>query len=387
MNAMRLTRRAALLGLGSAVALGGASLALAAAPTDRRLVVVLLRGGMDGLAVVVPHGERDLATWRAGLVPAGLLDLGGFWGLHPALPGLHRMYQQGDLLAVQAIASPDRSRSHFAAQDTLELGGHGIASGWLNRAAGLVPAHGGGEVALAVGAGTPLLLRGPAPVGSFLPQGAQHPPPDYYAAVLALNRADPVTGPPLARALAERGFTEAVLAGAALPTNRGAFPVLAEAAGRLLAAPDGPRIAALELGGWDTHVNQAPRLAAALAPLDAGLTALRTGLDAAWARTVVLVVTEFGRTVRMNGSRGTDHGTATVALLLGGAVAGGRVAGAWPGLAAARLFEKRDLQPTTDVRALAKGVLAQHLGLDTGALARVFPDSAAARPMAGLLRA
>jgi uncharacterized protein (DUF1501 family) len=381
---MRLTRRAALLGLGSAMALGRASLALAAAPTERRFVVVLLRGGMDGLAVVVPRGDRDLAGWRAPLVAEGLLDLGPFWGLHPALPGLHRMYAAGEALAVQAVASPDRSRSHFAAQDTLELGtgGHGIADGWLNRAAAAVPAP-----ALAVGAGIPLLLRGPARVDDFLPEGRGHPPPDYFAAVLALNRDDAVTGAAMARALQARGFSAAVLAGSAVPPNAGAFPTLAAAAGRLLAAPDGPRIAALELGGWDTHVRQAPRLAAALRPLDDGLVALRQGLGAAWGRTVVLVVTEFGRTVRVNGSQGTDHGTATVAFVLGGGVAGGRVAGTWPGLAEGRLFERRDLQPTTDVRSVAKGLLAAHCGLDAAALARVFPGSGTVGAAGGLLRA
>lgn len=381
---MPLTRRGALLGLAGAVALGPAALALAAAPTERRFVVVLLRGGMDGLAVVVPHGEASLASWRAALVPEGLLDLGGFFGLHPSLAGLHRCYAAGEALAVQAVASPDRSRSHFAAQDTLELGlgGHGIVSGWLNRAAGALR-----RPALAMGAGTPLLLRGPAPVGSFQPEGRLHPPPDYYASVLALYRRDPRIGPKLARALAERGFTEAVLAGAALPPHGHAFATLATAAGRLLAAASGPRIAALELGGWDTHVNQARRLAATLKVLDEGLLALRQNLGEAWRQTVVLVVTEFGRTVRVNGSLGTDHGTATVAFVLGGAVAGGRVAGDWPGLAPARLFENRDLRPTTDVRAIAKGLLAQHLGLDAAALARVFPASAAAAPMRRLLRA
>lgn len=384
---MKLTRRGVLLGLGAAMTLGGASLALAGAPTEQRFVVVLLRGGLDGLAVVIPHGDRDLLGWRAGLVPDGLLDLGTFWGLHPALPELHQIYGRGEMLAVQAVATGDRSRSHFAAQDALELGaaGHGIAGGWLNRVAAALRAP-----ALAVGPGVPLLLRGTAPVNSFLLQGLQgahHPPPDYYAAVLALHRHDALTGPPIARALDERGFDAAVLAGTELPRDQGAFAILAAAAGRLLAAPEGPRIAALELGGWDTHVNQPARLTTALKPLDTGLAALRDGLGPAWRQTVVLVVTEFGRTVRMNGSKGTDHGTATLAFVLGGTVAGGRVTGVWPGLAASRLFENRDLCPTADVRSIAKGLLAQHLGLGSAALARVFPDSTAAQPMAGLLRA
>jgi uncharacterized protein (DUF1501 family) len=391
---MRLTRRAALLGLGSAVALGGASLAFAAAPTERRLVVVILRGALDGLGAVPPYGDPSLAVWRAKLVPPGvgqpngMLDLGGFYGLHPALGGMHDMYAAGELLIVHAVAGPDRSRSHFAAQDSLELGGPaGITSGWLNRAAGLVPKPGGGgEPALAVGSGTPLLLRGPTPVGSFLPQGPHHPPPDFYQTVLALNRHDPVTGPALARALAERGITDAAMAGGDAALRNGAFPSLAAAAGRLLAAPDGPRIAALEVGGWDTHTNQDNRLAGPLKTLDDGMTALKTALGPAWRETAVLVVTEFGRTVRVNGSQGTDHGTATVAFLLGGAIAGGRVQADWPGLAEGRLFEDRDLRPTEDVRALAKGVLAQHLGLDRAALAAVFPDSTQVAAAAGLIR-
>ncbi len=390
----RLTRRSALLGLATAVTLGRASLALGAAPTDRRLVVVILRGALDGLAAVVPYGDRDLAAWRAPLLPPavgqpnGLLDLGGYFGLHPALPGLHDIYASGALLPIHAVASSDRSRSHFQAQDSLELGStQPISSGWLNRVAALVPARGASESALAVTSTMPLLLRGPTPVGSWLPPMAQRPEPDFYAQLAALHAHDAITGPAIAVGLRERGFTEAVLSGMAQPPNRMAFPALCAAAGKLLAAPDGPRLAALEAEGWDTHANQAGRLTAALKPLDAGLVALKDGLGDTWAQTVVLVVTEFGRTVRMNGSLGTDHGTGTVAFVLGGGVAGGRVAGNWPGLAQARLFENRDLQPTADIRSVAKGLLAAHLGLDMPALEKVFPGSSLAPPMRGLLRA
>ena len=394
MTRMLLTRRAALLGLASAVTFGRASLALGAATTDRRFVVVILRGAMDGLAAVVPYGDPDLAAWRAPLLPpapdqsGGLLDLGGFFGLHPALPGLHGLYAQGDMLAVHAVAGSDRSRSHFKAQDALEFGtAQPITSGWLNRVAGLLPGHARGEAALAVAAVTPLLLRGPTPVGSWLPPFAQHPAPDFYAQLAAMHMGDPTTGPAIAIGLRERGFTQAVLAGMAQPPNRMAFPALCAAAGRLLAAEDGPRLAALEAEGWDTHAHQAPRLTAALKSLDDGLVALKAGLGEAWRQTAVLVVTEFGRTVRVNGSGGTDHGTGTAAFVLGGGVAGGRVAGDWPGLSQARLFENRDLQPTADVRSVAKGVLAQHLGLDAAALETVFPGGSPAPPMRGLLRA
>jgi uncharacterized protein (DUF1501 family) len=390
--APRLTRRAALLGLSAAFTLGRASLALAAAATDRRFVVVILRGALDGMAAVVPYGDKDLATWRAEIVPPapgqpnGLLDLGGFYGLHPALSGLHGMYKANELAPVHAVAGAYRSRSHFEAQDYMEFGAEQrMTSGWLNRVAAALPA-GGSENALAVGASVPVLLRGPTQVGTWLPQGGGHPEPDLYARIAALNAHDAVTGAAIANGLKERGFSAGVLAGTDQSGNRNAFPALAAAAGRLLAAKDGPRLAALEIGGWDTHTAQPGRLGGPLKQLDDGLVALKAGLGDAWSKTVVLTMTEFGRTVRNNGTKGTDHGTGTVAFVLGGDVAGGRVRANWPGLAQDRLFENRDLQPTADLRAVAKGLLKQHLGLTDAVLAKVFPDSAQATPMHGLIR-
>jgi uncharacterized protein (DUF1501 family) len=387
-----LTRRSALLGLTSAFTLGRASLALAAAATDRRFVVVILRGALDGMAAVVPYGDKDLATWRAEILPPGpgqpngLLDLGGFYGLHPALAGLHGLYQANELVPVHAVAGAYRSRSHFEAQDYMEFGAEQrMTSGWLNRVAAALPV-GGVEAAMAVGASVPLLLRGPTQVGTWLPQGAGHPEPDLYARIAALNQHDAVTGPAIASGLKERGFSAGVLAGAEGTGNRNAFPALAAAAGRLLAAKDGPRLAALEIGGWDTHTAQAGRLNGPLQQLDAGLVALKAGLGDAWSKTVVLTMTEFGRTVRSNGTKGTDHGTGTVAFVLGGGIAGGRVQANWPGLAQDRLFENRDLQPTADLRSVAKGLLGQHLGLSDAVLARVFPGSEQAGPMKGLMR-
>lgn len=396
---MQITRRAALLGLTSAVSLGQASLALAAGAGGQRFVVVILRGALDGLSAVVPYGDPALVGWRPELVPpspgtaGGLRDLGGFYGLHPALASLHAMYRSGELLAIHAVAGPYRSRSHFEAQDMLESGAdHRMTSGWLNRAVGSLAAAERGRSpagpAIAVGAAMPLLLRGPAAVGSWAPSAFAEPSADLYARVAALARDDRLLGPAFAEGLRERGFTDAI-AGATVisPGRRGAFPALAGVAGRMLAAADGPRIAALELGGWDTHAGQVRRLDAALGQLDRGLAALREGLGEAWRRTAVLVVTEFGRTVRMNGTKGTDHGTGTAAFVLGGAVAGGKVRADWPGLARSRLLEDRDLRPTADIRSVAKGLLAEHLGLSAAALARAFPDSAAAPPMRGLIRA
>ena len=403
---MPLTRRTALLGLSAAWSLGPVSLALAdpmpgarAAPgaRDPRFVVVILRGALDGLSAVVPYGDRDLAGWRQPLLPAGpgqpdgLLDLGGFYGLHPALAGFHGLYQAGELLPVHAVSAGYRSRSHFEAQDYLESGAdHRLTSGWLNRVVGALPVRRDqpeGD-ALAVGLSMPLLLRGPAHVGAYAPEATQGPSPDLYARVAALNAGDRLTGPAIAQGLAARGFSaQALGAGAPGPTGgAGAFPSLARAAGRLLAAPDGPRIAALEIGGWDTHAGQKRRLDGPLSQLDSGVMALRDGLGDGWRDTVVLVMTEFGRTVRVNGTGGTDHGTGTVAFLAGGAVRGGRVGGTWPGLAQARLLEDRDLAPTTDLRGLAKGVLRSHLGIRQAALDGIFPGSGSAGEVGGLLR-
>jgi uncharacterized protein (DUF1501 family) len=392
-----LTRRGALLGLAAAFSLGGSSLALAAAPSDRRFVVIILRGALDGMAAVVPYGDPDLVRWRPDLLPpppgsdGGLRDLGGFWGLHPALGGLHDLYKANQLLPIHAVAGAWRTRSHFDAQDFLECGAdHRMTSGWLNRVVQAIPpgAAAAGS-AIAVSVGVPLLLRGPATVGAWAPQNFGTPAPDLYARVAALHAQDSVTGRAITEGLRERGFTAAALSGTP-PIDAGrrnAFPNLAAAAGRLLAAPDGPRIAALEIGGWDTHADQKGRLKAPLEQLDQGISALRAGLADAWGSTVVLVMTEFGRTVRMNGTRGTDHGTGTVAFVAGGAVAGGRVGGAWPGLAQDRLLENRDLMPTTDLRAVAKSLLAQHYRLAPTALANIFPGSDAVHPMPHLLHA
>jgi uncharacterized protein (DUF1501 family) len=393
---MPLSRRTTLLGLATSASLGRASLALAQAPGDKRLIVVILRGALDGMAAVVPYGDPDLAGLRGEIVPPepgqanGLLDLGGFFGLHPALTGLHAMYKANEALAVHAVASAYRVRSHFEAQDYLESGtDHRMTSGWLNRAVAALPPDGARRVegdALAIGVSVPLLLRGSAQVANWAPHGFSQPAPDLYATIAALNQHDPVTGPAIAEGLRARGFSASVMGGEQEQQEKYAFPALAHAAGTLLRAPDGPRIAALEIGGWDTHTAQVNRLTGPLKQLDAGLVALRTALGPAWAHTAVLVMTEFGRTARLNGTKGTDHGTGTVAFVLGGAVAGGQIKATWPGLGSGQLFENRDLAPTTDLRAVAKGMLAFHMGLDAGALGLVFPDSDSVGAMPELIR-
>lgn len=387
-----LTRRQSLLGLTAAWSMGGASLALADAPTQKRLVVVLLRGALDGMAAVQPYGDPDLSRLRPNLVlpepghPGGTLDLGGFYGLHPALAGLHLMFKAGHLLPVHAVAGPYRSRSHFDAQDYLESGAEQrLASGWLNRAVAAMPAR-RPNTALAVGVNVPLVLRGPANAGTYAPTSDLPLAPDLYARIAELSHDDALVGPAIAEGLRGRGVSSTLLAGMETTGDRNAVVNLATAAGRLLAAPDGPRVAALEGGGWDTHAQQTTRLQNPLAQLDAGLVALQKALGDAWADTAILVMTEFGRTARANGTGGTDHGTATAAFLLGGAIAGGRVAGTWPGLAPGKLFENRDLAPTTDLRALAIALLTGHLGLPPEAIPAIFPGSEQLSPPAGLLR-
>ncbi len=389
-----LSRRSALLGLAAAFTLGRTSLALAAPETNQRFVVILLRGALDGLSAVQPYGDAPFADLRGELAlpqpgqAGGVLDLGGKYGLHPSLPQSHAMYGAHDLLLVHAVAGHYRSRSHFEAQDCLESGAdQRLHSGWLNRAVGLMPTP-GRELALSVGLSAPLLLRGPASVEAWAPDHFAQPSSDLYQRLLTISMKDPVVGPAMQEGLKQRGFAASALSGqAADPKHDRSFEMLAGSAGRLLAQPRGPRVAVLEIGGWDTHAAQKRRLEIVLGQLDDGLAALKTGLGAAWDQTVVLAVTEFGRTARINGTGGTDHGTAGAAVLAGGAVAGGRVLTDWPGLRPGQLFENRDLAPTMDLRSVIKGVLIDHMHMNAADMERVLPGSLQAQPVKGLVKA
>ncbi len=404
-----LTRRQALLGLGAAFTLGGASVAFAlggapvafanapAGPlSGRRFVVVLMRGALDGLSAVQPYGDPACADIRQQLAlpppgqPGGLLDLGGMYGLHPSLAQLHAMYAANQMLILHAVAGHYRSRSHFEAQDYLESGtDQRLNTGWLNRAVGALPAPAGADLALSVALSPPLLLRGPNRVQAWAPEHQAQPDPELYARLVSLAAGDKVIGPALAEAVKARGIDAQVLGnegpGPQPAVRANGFATLAGAAGRLMAQANGPRVTALEIGGWDTHAGQVGRLKAQLAQFDAGMAALKEGLGEAWTSTAVIALTEFGRTARINGTNGTDHGTAGVAFLAGGAVAGGRVLADWPGLAAGKLFENRDLAPTTDARGILKGLLVHHLGIAEARLAPIFPGSADASPATGLL--
>lgn len=405
------SRRQSLVLLGAAglaaAGLTGIPVAFAAAPTDRRLVVVILRGALDGLAAVPPYGDRDYRTQRGAFAFAepgrgdGALDLDGRFGLHPALGPLHAMYQRRELIVFHAVATPYRERSHFDGQDLLENGTaspRGARDGWLNRALAL---YGGTErrLGLAVGQVTPLILRGGIPVASWAPRILPRVGDDFLTRLSALYAWDPVLGPALAEAIRAQEMSDEVL-GRGMPGGSGdrpkrlrgarALPGLVRNVGKLLADPRGPRIAVLEVGGWDTHANQGlltGRLANNLKALADGVAGLKAAMAPVWNKTAVLVVTEFGRTVRPNGTNGTDHGTAGMALLAGGDLAGGRVVTRWPGLATNKLYEGRDLAPTLDLRAVCKAVLAEHLAFpEADVERRVFPGSGKAARLRGLFR-
>jgi len=359
-------------------------LAFAAPATDARLVVVILRGGMDGLAAVPALGDPDHERARAGIAIADALKIDADFGLHPRLEHVARLYAAGEALPIHACCVPYHGRSHFDAQNVLENGSptpYGLKTGWLNRALTALPAR-DGDLAVAIAQTMPVVLRGDARVTSWYPSRLPPPAGDTIDRIEAMYANDPKLAGALAAA-------RRVHQGAGSDPESG-FPDLMRAAGGFLARPDGPRVALLESTGWDTHANELGPygpIERNLRMLDAGVAALASSLGDAWKRTAVLAMTEFGRTVAMNGTRGTDHGTGGAAFLIGGAVKGGRVLADWPGLQANDLLEGRDLRPTTDLRAIMKSALVHHLGVPVGHVEdTVFPESRNVRVAEGLFR-
>lgn len=367
--------------------------AYAATPDNRRLVVIILRGAMDGLSVVAPYGDTAYAPARGKLalnVGQDATKLDGMFALHNALGNFGAGYTAGEALAVHAVASPARGRSHFDSQNVLETGGlapYQYSSGWLNRALSVLPR----SQAIAVTTGMPALLQGPAKVGSWSPSRLPEPTSDLADRISQMYESDPALHAAfteaqslnaLAKAAGEDKMTMGGGGGGGKPLT-----ALGTVAAKLMVAPDGPQFVVLERTGWDTHANQPGVLTNSLSDLDGTLAAFKTGLGPLWEKTAILCITEFGRTVAVNGTNGTDHGTGTCALLYGGAVRGGRVIADWPGLAQANLFEGRDLKPTRDMRAVIKGVLTEHIGINPDHLATsIFPQSTAIAPLAGLIR-
>ncbi len=405
------TRRELLLASGVLFAWSQVPKIARAEGRDPRFLTIVLRGALDGLAAVAPIGDPDWLRLRGDKAlrlegENGALRLDDLFALNPAMPNLHRLYAAGQATIVHAVATPYRERSHFDGQDVLESGlarPGAVDTGWLNRALAVMPGEGRvaqKSQAFAVGPVTPLVVRGPAPILSWTPPRLPPASDDTMMRLLDLYRH---TDPALARALEERIGLAAIARAGGMQNEpvqgglgrggaaqvRAYFAEAAGAAAKFLARPDGPRVGALAFDGWDTHAQEGVldgRLAALLGALDGAIAAIEKEMGDAWRQTVVAMVTEFGRTARINGTDGTDHGTATVALLVGGALKGGRVIADWPGVAEVKLFEGRDLRATTDLRAVLKGVLKDHLRVDDAGLdSKVFPDSADVKPMAGLV--
>src|SRR5688572_9659411 len=395
-----MTTRRSLLATGATLTLLApfGRLATAAPDPDARLVLVILRGGLDGLAAVPPYAEPLYAQLRGPIALAnpgsdgGVLDLDGTFGLHPSLTNLHAMYGAREALVLHAAATPYRDRSHFDAQNVLEAGSvapSGADGGWLNRALAALVDAGDPRQAVALADSVPLVLRGELAVTSWAPSRLPGPGDDLLVRLRKLYWA---ADPALAQSLYDALEVRAIVGDTSEQRMDGragqAIARLASSAARFLGSAEGPRIAVLDAGGWDTHANQGGAqgvLAQRLRGLDAGLQILKSELGTHWRQTTVLVVTEFGRAVAANGTRGTDHGTAGCAFVVGGAVAGGRVLADWPGLAPRDLHEARDLRPTTDLRALFKAVLHERFGVGEAVLARaVFPASDSIEPLEGV---
>ena len=401
-------RRRFLLGTGALAASAALpSVLFAHAGGSSRLVVVILRGALDGLAAVPPYADPDYASLHRELAiaapggPGGALALNNTFGLHPSLAFLHERYSAGELIVFNAVASPYRDRSHFDGQNVLENGLSkpvGSADGWLNRALLALPrrAAGPGERAVAINLNVPLILRGEAPVVSKSPQAAPDVDEDLLARLADLYSNDDWFSARLSEAVQTDKMEDDAGAltmpkDAVRPAAADRVSAVAHMAASLMRNDGGPEVAVIEASGWDTHANQGGAngaLAQRLAGLDKALRVLADELGPLWPQTAVLVVTEFGRTAAVNGTRGTDHGTGGCAFLAGGAVRGGRVIADWPGLKRAALLDNRDLRPTLDLRSVFKAVLGEHMHVDANTLAkRVFPDSSGARPLQGLIRA
>lgn len=373
----------AALGAGGAALLTPRLAFAAAAETDRRFLFIIQRGAADGLATLAPVGDPAFERARGAMAEdfANAAKIDGMFALHPSLTTVGQLYGAKQALFIHATASPYRDRSHFDAQNVLETGGtlpFEMKDGWMNRLLALLP---GGTRAMAIGPTVPPALRGAIEVPSY----GNSSLPDANAEMLQ-RVSQLYAGDPQLHMLWDGAMQARSMAGG--DTEKGQDPAaLGKLAAKLMSGPEGARVAMVETGGWDTHFNQRGRIAGQLKQLDALITAFRDGLGANWDRTLVLVATEFGRTVAVNGTQGTDHGTGSMAMLLGGAVRGGRVIADWPGLAQGSLYEGRDLKPTTAIDAAIAGALGSHFQIDPDRLlAKAFPGSGG-KPLEGITKA
>ena len=377
---MTLSRRHMLIS-GLTIAAAGAvpRFAYAAAATPRRLVFVIQRGAADGLAIVAPTGDPAYAAARGALAEdGGGASLNGLFTLHPALAAGADLYRAKQAHFAHAVATAYRDRSHFDGQNVLEGGGsrpYEKSDGWVGRLLTLLPAA--EREALAIAPAVPLALRGSAPVATYAPSRLPQADADLIARLSALYADDALLHP-----LWDSAVKTQELAGDIGGNNGRNGADLGKLAASLMLPADGARVMMIETGGWDTHSGQRGRLTAQLRGLDQLVGALQVGLGAAWNDTLVVVATEFGRTVAVNGTGGTDHGTGSAAMFFGGAlagggpVAGGMVSADWPGLSAANRLDGRDLKPTRSLESVIGAAIAHHYALDPARVMRsLYPDA------------
>jgi uncharacterized protein (DUF1501 family) len=384
---MTLDRRQFLSSL--AALLAAPRISFAQAATERRFVFILQRGAADGLHTLIPYADPAYAALRGALAidPAAATKLDGTFALHPALSELAALYRAGEASFFHAVASSYRERSHFDGQNVLETGGsapYQLKDGWMNRLVAMLARP--GKDAIAFAPTVPMALRGAVAVPSYAPSALPEANDDLMLRVEGLYADDAQLHALWSAALEARNMAGAMEGGRrqnAVETGRMAASFLARA--------HGPRIAMIETGGWDTHSGQNGRLAAQLRNLDGLVAGLRQGLQtqqgSVWEQTVILVATEFGRTAAANGTGGTDHGTGAAAMLVGGAVQGGRVLADWPGLAPANLFEGRDLRPTLALESLIGQSCAETFRIEPEKVARtLFPHLVQGKPLPRLLK-
>ena len=372
--------------LGAVALLSASPVLFARATTERRFIFIIQRGAADGLDTLIPYAEPAYASLRGPLAldAESTLKLDGSFALHPSLPKLREMYSAGQANFFHAVASPYRDRSHFDGQNVLETGGHApyqVKDGWMNRLLALLPRR--GKDAIAFSPAVPLALRGAVEVATYAPSTLPQANDDLMARVAQLYANDAQLHGLWSSALEARGMAASAGGGG----NRQDPGALGRMAAGFLARADGPRLAMIETSGWDTHSGQAGRLASQLKGLDSLIAGLQEGLGPEWSNTVILVATEFGRTVAANGTHGTDHGTGAAAMLVGGAVQGGRIVTDWPGLAPGNLLDGRDLRPTLGLDVLIASVCADTFELEPDrAAGALFPGSTSGKGLPGLLR-
>jgi uncharacterized protein (DUF1501 family) len=370
--------------LSSAALFASPYISFAAANTERRFIFIIQRGAADGLNTVIPYADPAYAKLRGELAidasQASKLD--GMFALHPALAETAKLYSAGQALFVHAVASPYRERSHFDAQNVLETGGsmaYQLKDGWMNRLLTLLPKT--QNEAIAFASTVPMALRGMNEVTSYAASNLPQASDDLLMRVSQLYAEDAQLDKLWKAALEANNMSD----DASTKQDPASFGKLAAS---FLAKPNGPRIAMIETGGWDTHSAQESRLNRQLKSLDTLIAALRDGLGDIWHKTTVVVATEFGRTAATNGTGGTDHGTGSAAMILGGDVKGGRVIADWPGLSNSNLYQGRDLNPTTNLNTLFASIAAESFGLDTTQVAKMlFPETASGKPLQGLIKA